>query len=99
MSTSTDTDLTVLTGLDSEWVEPCECALHQGLDPAAWIMWPACCGIEKGAFVVPYILACSGCKDRKINSENAILCTLCDTVYAPASLAWRYIEPLNKRHE
>ena len=93
-ATSTDLSLTVLEALDFEWAEPCECLAHRGPDPAAWVLWPSCCEIVPGR---PYLLACTACKDRKTESELGIYCEMCKTAYVPASLAWRLIEPLNRK--
>lgn len=87
-----DTDTDVLSGLDEEWALPCEFRDHEGLEPAGWVLYPSCCSVN-GA---PYILGCDACKDRKTNPDIAIVCDDCQMVYAPASLAWRLIEPLSK---
>lgn len=87
-----DTDTDVLSSLDEEWALPCEFRDHEGPEPARWVLYPSCCTVN-GA---PYILGCDACKDRKNNQEIAILCDDCGKVYAPASLAWRLIEPISR---
>lgn len=86
-------DPETLHTLDQEWAIQCEFILHKGPEPARWVMYPACCSVAGS----PFILGCDDCKDRKTHNCAAIHCDECDKIYAPASLAWRLIEPLNRR--
>lgn len=86
-------DELTIAHLDDEWALPCEFLAHEGPDPAKWVMYPTCCTVGGG----PYILGCDACKARNTDQHHAIRCEECGNTYAPASLAWRLIEPLERR--
>ena len=93
--TASATDLDLLIQQDIERAIPCEAKAHFEVTsadlPAKWVMWFTCC-LEDGS---PYVLTCDDCMQFKLHA--VLQCATCGTIYNPGALAYRYIEPLNRR--
>lgn len=65
-------------------------------DPAEWIMWlHPCC---EAAMAAKFALACKVCMAARLYGPDFVLqCAHCGHISDPASTAYTYIEPLEKK--
>lgn len=93
---STSTTEAILQSLDHDVEVPCETKQTYvgcgGANAAQWIVrLVGCCECRP-----KFKLYCTACKDVVMAPENAIFCNCCRTLFRPASLGVKHIEPLNR---
>lgn len=86
-------DITILEMVEDHGIA-CELeSRQQGRcdNQAEWVMFRSNC---PGCGSRPPALACTVCKDARIQSEDGVYCMGCDEVFIPARLGYSRIEPL-----
>ena len=93
-----DTKEDVFTDIVEGIETPCQFAGRTKVcpdEPARWIMWVDPCCSE--ALAHSCVLACDTCKAIRLSNLVTIVCQRCGHVYSPASTAYTYVEPLEKK--
>ena len=94
-----DTKEDVFTDIVEGIETPCQFAGRNELcpdEPARWIMWgDPCCPAAAAYHTV--VLACDTCKAIRTANLVTITCRSCGHIYDPASTAYTYVEPLEKK--
>lgn len=96
----TDVSITDLTKIVGDLEIPCDygqkgyCYTRgEHTDPARWVMHLVRCGCGAGGIR----LACTQCKDERMQMAIALECGGCGEIHPSCSTAYSLIEPLEKR--